>query len=195
MGQCYSINLTGTINKQLLVDLTNQYKTTRKDARWRFDEIKTFREALEEIFTEDVYGAIEEPNQKIEDFDIDAAFTASYGWEPIMTSWFEFVAPAFSSDTVLKILPDEGLTKCWIENGAVLVFEGDWEFLVDETPEYLETYNRICSALPLLTDKQKDALKQHIGYHGGEIDDIETECGDLFTDDEYIKISKAYGGN
>lgn len=187
MGQCYAITLKGTIDKKLLVKLTNQYKTTTRGVRWNFNEIKTFNEALAEIFTTMV-EYIEHIDQDIEALAITSAFDASYGWEPVMTNWFEFVAPAFSTDTVLEILPDEGLTKCWIENGKVLVFEGSWDFLVDETPEYKELYDKICAANPSFTEKQKSALKQYIGEHGGEVDDIEGEYEDLFTGEQYKSI-------
>ena len=187
MGQCYAITLKGIINKPLLIKLTNQYRTIRYDVNWQFDEIKTFRDALEEIFTNYV-DYTENPKQDIEALEINSAFDASYGWEEVMTNWFEFVAPAFSTDTVLEIQPDEGLTKCWIENGEVLVYVGGWEFLVDETPDYKELYDKICAANPSFTEKQKSALKQYIGEHGEEVDDIQNEFGYFFTAEQYKSI-------
>lgn len=72
----------------------------------------------------------------------DSGFDASYGWETVMTDWFDYTAAVLEDGSEFKIFPDNGYYSGVVNNGKVNWSEleeedGDLEYAIDLINQYL----------------------------------------------------------
>ena len=109
-------------------------------------------------------------------------FDASYGWESVMTDWFNYVAPVLQNGSEFKIWPDNGYYSGTVQNGKV-----DWGELEEDDEDWDEDNwdedtDDSGNAMKVDDPVLQQAIDLINDYILGEFDHVGIEAGDDLSD-------------
>ncbi len=140
MGAVYSVSLTLKFqSSQDIVDYTRNFISDfGTSATFDNSDFTDIAGALSCIFTERGLHI----EQLTDTFAMCSSdFDASYGWESVMTDWFNYVAPVLQNGSEFKIWPDNGYYSGVVQNGKVIWGEleedDNLEYAIELINQYL----------------------------------------------------------
>ena len=124
MSACYSVNVELRVKEgceeKVIETLQNKIKRAEKEhVDYGIKEIpNTLKELLGIFFVEhqQMYKYRRVGNWHM----VNSGFNASYGWESVMLSMFEEIAPYLDNKSELLIYPDSDYDKVVIKNGKAI---------------------------------------------------------------------------
>ena len=124
MSACYSVNVELRVKEgceeKVIETLQNKIKRAEKEhVDYGLKEIpNTLKELLGVFFVEhqDMYEYRRVGNWHM----VNSGFNASYGWESVMLSMFEEIAPYLDNKSELLIYPDSDYDKVIIKDGKAI---------------------------------------------------------------------------
>ena len=117
MGQCYVIELKLKIqNEEAFLLLSQDLAGDLKLRRYYTEKANTDSvDGIAHLFFWTVDSEAIFTKHEAEDFVLYSnAFNASYRWETVMQDWFIKVAPSLSRGSYLRVYPDSGHWKMYI---------------------------------------------------------------------------------
>lgn len=179
MGAVYSIEGNLRYKSETdIVNATKEYINQTTNAKFSDTEFSNIYGALAVMFTKNVHTGSKSSDTYSDTISFYADFNASYGWESVMTGWFDFIAPYLENASILRIAPDTGSYYGEVRDGKVVWSDLDDEDEddEDEDDEY-DDYD----------DEDEDATP------GMQVDDPELQKAidyiNEFTEDEYGDIA------
>lgn len=123
MGACYSVEIkVNILDMPGAIKALNEHIVNDTSADYSLDECaeqgittETFDDLMRILLAENQQKVSIHNQGKFVIYEND--FNASYGWERIMTEWFEVLAPFLANGSQMLIYPDSDYDKLVIKNG------------------------------------------------------------------------------
>lgn len=200
MGAVYSIEGNLRYKSEAdIVNATKEYINQTTNAKFSNTEFSNIYGVLAVMFTKKVHTGSKSSDSYSDTISFFADFNASYGWESVMTGWFDFIAPYLENASILRIAPDTGSYSGEVRDGKVvwsnLDDEDEYDDYDDEdeydTPGMRVDDPELQKAIDYINEFTEDEYGDIAINEGDDLSDI----GIMFTyagdNDEYITEASA----